>query len=265
MNCNNKAPGVRCQVLVMLAVAAAMFVIVLPTSALAQRGGDSFHSRINPTPEQKEKLQAYKRDSREKTRQLSSDLRSARKDLFTQLRNYKLDQRKAIDTAQRVGDLQKDLLNAKLDNQIALRRILTSEQFDRLRSAVRGMGVEHEGLGRSRGDKDFTGSVSELGLSKNQQDRIKLLFQKSAASGSTLMNQLTNDSQELRKLYMSYNLDQKHARSLISSIANTRSQMLKSMVARQQQLRSILSEQQFNALVKTMRPPRDRHHEGEQD
>jgi Spy/CpxP family protein refolding chaperone len=247
----------------LIALIVTIFTFILPASAIAERKGAGIHSKINLSPEQREKVQAHRRESREKTKRVTDDLRDARMDLFTQLREYKLDQRKLTDAVGQVNRLQESLLNAKLGNQIALRRLLTSDQFDKLRTAVKDMGVDREGTaGHSDGVELNGADIHELKLSKDQQERIKSLFERSRGNMKPLASQLRSTSQELHGLYMNYDLDQNKAKSLISKIADTRLRMLKSMVARQQQLRAILTEQQFQELSKAMRPPgehRQRH------
>jgi len=242
-------------------LALAVLLLLSSGSVLAQGPppGAGPHARLNLTPEQREKLRSHIRDTRRKMLNVRNDLRDAHLNLNQQFGEYRLDDRRVQETIKRINSDQLHLLNINLESQIQLRSILTREQFQDLREAVSGFGVHlDEGLKGPSGDGP-PGDVRRLGLSPEQQAQIGKLFQNSHETMRAIIRRLRADADALRKLYLSYDLDIKQAKLRISSLNDAQLDMLRATAARQVELRKILTEQQFQALSKSVRwpPPAD--------
>jgi Spy/CpxP family protein refolding chaperone len=243
---------------VVIAMVAAMLLLsVIP--AAAERPGPGFHANLNLTPDQRDKLRKHMGDTGAKVAAIRSDMRDARMDMYRQLQNYQVDQRRLQESIRRINALQIKMLNAHLESQMRLRDILTKDQFQSLTQAIGGRGASRDGSGFFFGDQGMGGDVKRLGLSPDQQEKIKKLWDASRSTMSALRDKLKFDSRNLEKLYLDYDLDPKVAKQRIDKLGDTELQVLKATVARQLQLRNILTEDQFQELAKTMRPPFEGH------
>lgn len=224
--------------------------------AAAQRRGPGPRARIaNLTPEQRERLKNHVREAQSEMRGIRMDLRDVRLNLYGQFREYRLDERRVQNSVRRINDLQRSLLDSNLENQLRLRDILTRGQFESLQEAVHDRDVERDGPHVWPGDDGPVGNVDRLRLSSEQKERIKRLWRSSRETAADLGTKLRSSSQDLQRLYMDYDLDQKQANKIIDRIGDTQLDLLKATVSRQVELRRILTEQQFRALSKSIRPP----------
>ncbi len=226
--------------------------------ALAERNGlgNRQHIELNLSADQRDKLKKVLDKNRSRTTAARSDLRSSYSELFQQFHNYRMNNNRVQALVKKISSDRLTLLNLHLDSQIDIRGVLTSDQFNDLRNAIPGsegrngrrMQGEHSGVPEN-------GDVEQLNLTKSQQTRIQKLFETSNNKMKTLGNKLHADGQALRKLYLSYNLDVRAAKAFIKDQSQIQTEMLKVIVARQVDMRKILTEDQFNKLVQTMHQP----------
>lgn len=240
----------------LLIVSSMVFGAISADPAMAQkRGKRPDHSaKLNLSEQQRQKLKKHIEESRERSRPVRESLHKARTELFQQLGRYKFDERKVNDTVRRIGELRRKVLMLSLENQKGLREILTKEQFAELGDAIGDRGGRFEGAGSGDG-APAGGDIRNLKLTPEQTKEINALFRKSREQTEAIAAKLRSDSERLRKLYLNYNLDTKQAMALIERLNDRRTEMLKATVSRQVELRKILTEPQFEALAKTMRPP----------
>lgn len=230
-----------------------MIALIAVTPSLAQRGGQGLGAKLNLSNEQRDKLQRHLKDTGQKIGDTRAQLQDARKDLFNLLGQYRPDNSRINDTIKRINGLQLRLLNIHLDSQIRLRQILTKDQFNQLSAAIEERGPRGEG-GFFRGDEGpHPGDVRSLGLSQDQQDKIKQLWRSSRQTMSALRDKHKSTSESLANMYLDYNLNAGQARQKISDLGDIQLSMLKAMVARQAALRKILTEDQFNTLTSQIR------------
>jgi Spy/CpxP family protein refolding chaperone len=227
---------------------------VSPSGAQVRAPGQrhDFQNKLNLTPDQQDKMRAHLHETMGKITSARQDLQSANLDLFNLLGNYNVDHQKLQGNLRRINSCQKRLLNIHLDSQIKLRSILTQDQFQTLREQIGDRGT--------RSGDDFMdgmprGDVKSLGLSADQQDRIRKLFTQARENMMNLRHKFHTDSESLESLYLDYNLDVKLARQKIDLLSSTDMALLKATTSRQVELRSILTADQFQTLSKSIRPP----------
>jgi Spy/CpxP family protein refolding chaperone len=218
-------------------------------------------AKLNLTPAQREALKKYIGASRAKMTDARNDLRSARMDFFRQMRQYRVDDSKVQDTVRRIGVSQRRLLQVVLENQLGLRRILTRTQFVQLGDAIKSRRAqekreEHGGPGMWQGfGASNVGDINRLGLTDDQKKRIGRLFDSSSTATKAAATRLQTEMRTMRGLYLSYDLDRKRVNAQMDRVADAERGFLRQTINRQVELRKILTEDQFETLAKTMRPP----------
>jgi Spy/CpxP family protein refolding chaperone len=214
---------------------------------------ESLH--LNLTTAQRPKLQKLITDSRTRTMSVRRDLRRGYTELFTQLGNYNPDAKHIHETVRRINTAQLNLLNTHLESQMGLRKILTKDQFQNLRETIPDtINGEIRTKPRSNGvNGPKMGDVKQLGLSSDQQEKIKRLFQSSSERMKSAVQRVQNGSNSLRQLYLDYDLNVQQAKSRITGLNRAQQDVLKVTISRQEDLRKILTQQQFETLSKSVR------------
>lgn len=249
------AGTLRVGITMLLLIALSLLVSSTSVAAKKGRGGPGPRAKIsNLSPGQRDKLQKHIRGAQGKFHENRMELRDARLDLYRQFREYRLDDRRLQNSIRKINDLQLRLLKANLDNQMKLRNILTREQFESLREAVEDRDTDWEDGRVWPGDGPGGGDADRLGLSAEQRNRIEKLWKSSRESASSLGGRLRADTESLQRRYLDYELNPKQAASRIDGLSDTQLALLKATVARQVELRKILTERQFEALSKSVPP-----------
>jgi len=207
------------------------------------------------TSDQRDRLKSLAIDMRTKTSRIRDDLMRARTDLFRVYQDYNLDERKAKTAIEKIGRLQRALLDTHLDNQVAVRRVLTEDQFAEFWSKLdRRIGGREGAFMPPPGDillERFPEKViAETGLSTDQQQRLRKLggWQRRKA----IVDKIRRDSEQLVDVYSEYNLDNTAARKLIDSLHTSQTKLSLLGHGTQQALRSVLTEHQFTRVCEEL-------------
>jgi len=208
---------------------------------------------IDITPHQKEQLKALATDTRSKMEHERDNLRHARMELTQVYSNYNIDEHKVKALQERISTSQLNLLNAHLDNEIAIRSILSQDQFDTLRHMINPRGrnrrmlvqppVEEAAFDHFPNKEIF----DSIGLTPDQEKRIAKVL-KINQNRAKVIEKLRRNSKQMLDLYSNYNLDTAAAKKLIDSIHQDQIAMLNAQRNRQVALRSVLSQDQFQKL-----------------
>jgi len=227
------------------------------------------------TPEQKQALEKLASDTRRQIMPLRRALAEKRRTLVELYAQYNLDEKKARETTATINNLQRRLLDANLQNQIGLRQILTRDQFERFSAGLRmkrGRGPKHgprSAMGPGAAESFVPGEfarreVERLDLSPEQLERVQRLFDTDKRGEKSPVKQLLKDVASVTALYSNYDLDERQVRNLLDRINAAQRQLLELSLARQIQIRDILTAAQFNRLVEDIRRGmRMRHRFGE--
>lgn len=219
-------------------------------------------SRIDISDGQKDQLKALAANTRDRTGRERDAMRRARVDLLQVYSSYNIDERKAKVARDRIGAAQSNLLNIHLDNEIALRNILNADQFQAFRNIMKRHMREPQMLVLAPPEEDILdrlpgkAMLDSLGVSPDRQKLLKPSDPKS-------IQDLRNESKQMLDLYANYSLDSAAARKLTESIHQKQIALLALQHNRQQAIRQVLSEDQFQRLqqeiVKRMAERGQRH------
>jgi len=142
--------------IVVLAGLIATGLLCHPASGQAQRpgppggSGRGFEGRRGPTDEERERARVTIGMSREQQKQLEAsfhDSETRMRDVMTRIRDrhkelnevyaaYDLDRAKARGLIRELADLHRKVLESRTDNEERMRKVLTREQFDKLRALL---------------------------------------------------------------------------------------------------------------------------------
>lgn len=252
MNCNSYKKLILVLAAVMLMLAAGMTQAQERMHGLhGPKRGQGLKSNINLSDDQKAQFQKYIRDSREKMFATRSDLRNARMELAQQMSKYDFDEQQVQSCINKINGLQRDMLDLNLNNQIQIRQILTRDQFEQLSNAVSGGDRKQPKFGEGNEGSRLE-SMKSLGLTEEQKAKIDKLWEKSKGKAEALRTKLETESKAIHDLYLNYDLDQKAAKIRIETLSEVQMQHLKAMVARQTEVRKILTKEQLETLSKTI-------------
>lgn len=240
--------------------AAVMLLLIASLPVTAQKKDDWPAAKLNLSAEQRDALRKHMASSREKMQDARENLTAARMDFFQQLKRYKIDDRRLQESIRKINVMQRRLMQITLENQLGLRRVLTADQFQQLGQAVQARKERKRGMegGMWGGFGPKGPDIDALGLSDDQKKRIQKLFDSSKARIQPLATKLHTEMGNLRSLYLTYDLDKKRANTEMDRVSDAEMALLKEVVARQQDLRKILTEDQFNTLARAIRPPEPR-------
>ena len=206
-------------------------------------------SELAISESQKDQLKALASNTRDRTGRERDALRRARGELLQAYSNYDLDEHKARAARDKVSAAQLNLLNIHLDNEIALRDILTSDQFQAFRNLMKRRMRDPQMLVLSPPEDAILDKLPDkqmldlLGIPAEQRKRLE------PASGNIKAIQgLRDSSKQLLDLYAAFDLDSAAARKLIGSIHRRQAYLLMLQHYRQKAIRQILSESQFQTL-----------------
>lgn len=198
---------------------------------------------------QKDQLKALAASTRDRTSRERDALRRARMDLFQTYSSYSIDEKRARAARDRISAAQSNLLNIHLDNEIALRGILTAEQFQAFREIMKRRLRQPETLILSPPEEAALDRLPDKqmldALGVAQDDQRKLRPQPGTMKAFQGMRQ---DSEQMLELYSNYTLDSSAARKLIDGIHEKQVSLLQLQHHRQQVIRDVLSQDQFQQL-----------------
>ena len=196
----------------------------------------------------RQQLKSLAMETRRKSEAERDVIRRARMDLNAAYADYRLDEGKVKVALDRIWPAQKRLLEVHLDNQVQLRQIMNEQQFQRFSEMTRRTkSGHHEFPGSEDGmwdrwpDKEM---LASLGLSENQIRQIR----RPEWRRDGTIGKLRRDSEKILELYSSYNPDVAAARKLIDSIHQAQIDHSEQHHKRQQSLRSILTQEQWQRL-----------------
>jgi len=212
---------------------------------------------LDLSADQKQKLKAVGAEARTNIESRRKALGQARMDLLGVYRLYKLDERKAQDAITRIGSAQKALLEAQLDNQNKIRQILNADQFADFQRMIStrmhrpGMAIEPPFEEKVLEDSLNAAIRSQTSLTPDQTRRVERI-RRVGQSRQEAMGSMRQSVQELTAVYSKFDLDSKAARKLVDSIHRDQMSLMWMAHRRQQAIRAVLGEDQFNQLQQSI-------------
>lgn len=215
---------------------------------------------------QREQLKSLAADTRQKTERARAELRNARAELYSAYQVYELDERRAKAAIERINSAQLQLLKIHLENQLEIRQVLDSSQFREMMSRAHNpRGMAWPSIDDSIADRiPDRQMIEDLGLGTEQKRRALALIGPSSER-TRLLEKLRRDTRQMMEIYSRYDLDSTAADRIIESIHSSQIELTEQNHKRQQQLREVLTQRQFERLQKaiaerlqSMKKPRPR-------
>lgn len=208
--------------------------------------------------DQKQKMKAMGTSARAAIESQRKTLSTARMDLMGVYRVYKLDEHKAQNAMSRIGASQKALLDSQLDGQNKIRQILNADQFTDFQKMISNR-MRHPGIAI---EPPFEVRVLETGLDTAIQAQTKLTpdqtkrveqIKRIGQKRQEVMTRMRGSTERLAGLYSKLDLDSKGARKLVDAIHHDQMGLMWMTHRRQQAIRVVLTEDQFNQLQQTIK------------
>lgn len=114
-----------------------------------KKGMPDFIAELNLTPEQQEQLKLQREENMKKRRELQETLKSKQMELRQEFEKSGSDEGKITSTAQEVKSLLSQLVDARINDIMGVKSILTPEQFEKFKGKL------HSFNGRGKRKKGF--------------------------------------------------------------------------------------------------------------
>ncbi len=222
--------------------------------ALIMAGGYSAvwgEGSLDISDSSKDRLKTLAADTRKRTMREREAMRRARYDLMQVYSSYTIDERKAKTAQDKISAAQLNLLNIHLENEMSLRSVLNIEQFQQFRKML----SRHMGEGRmlvvAPPEEDILDKLpdkpmlDELGVPVQNQRALR-------PSNPKLILELKDLSKQAVALYGNYALNEAGCRKLIGSIHGKQNELISLQHRRQQTIRQVLNEDQFQKLQREL-------------
>lgn len=202
--------------------------------------------------DQKNELKELAVQTREKTQSERQHLTRARQELLDIYSKYDLNESKAKSAIGKVQQSQLKLLNIHLEHQTGIRKILSSSQFTGFRERI-GNKMRDRGNGQTdRMDTDIYADKSlldGLNLSAEKKQKAQSKLGELAKRRANMIGSMHSNFKRMMDLYADYELDASAAKRLIAKTHKLQSELMELSLKRQQAIRSLLTETQFNTFM----------------
>jgi Spy/CpxP family protein refolding chaperone len=201
---------------------------------------------------QKDQLKELAVQTGQKARSERQNLTSARRELLDIYSKYDLNENKAKSAISKIQQSQLKLLNIHLEHQIGIRKILSSSQFagfrERVGNKMRDRG--NESMGRMDTDIFADKSLLDgLNLSAEKKQKAQSKLGELTKRRANMIGNMHNNFKRMMDLYAGYELDMVAAKRLIAKTHKLQSELTELSLKRQQAIRSLLTETQFNTFM----------------
>lgn len=223
-------------------------VLVLAVGAIASLASAAYCEQISQ--DQKDQLKDLAAQTRQRTMAVRQNLMRSRRELFEAYRNYDLNEKKAKAAIRKIDQSQLKLLHIHLDSQTGIREILDADQFAELKNKIgNGMRAHRPGTMTPMREDSFDKQVDkaireEMNPNADQISQLNKL----AKQKNDIVKKLRQNTKQMADMYAVYDLDVSVAKKLITSIHHQQVNLLNVNFKKQQVLRQIMTESQFNTL-----------------
>ncbi|MBC8137598.1 MAG: periplasmic heavy metal sensor [Fibrella sp.] len=133
-----------------MAMLTTLFGSVAAERAHAQGDFGGLRRRLNLSDEQQKKIQQLYRDSDRRKREIGEKLHKLYSELDRLYDRYEFDSARVRSVTDEITEVRRRSLTLYMDNEEGLRRIITREQFDRLRDITKVRKGERESKDKDR-------------------------------------------------------------------------------------------------------------------
>lgn len=230
-------------VLLKLAAICVVLAALIASSAAADRPGLS--------QDERDKLKSIIMQTRDKAQRERNVIRRARQKLFETYTSYDLNERDIKSALNDISQSQLRLLQLHMDSQIAIRKVLSRDEFQQIRDNLKRkhepgtfLIPRDEALLDKFPDSD---TIARMNLPPAQRRRLASAVAPSPER-QKVVDKLRKDSKQLMEEFSQYDLDTGAARKLIANIHDSQVDLAALNHKKQQAIRRILNENQFQQL-----------------
>ncbi len=113
-------------------------VIMLGSTAYAQRGPSGIFEDLNLTDDQQQRIDDLRYQHRKAMIKRKAELEEAKLEFRRIMRNVEIDEKAALERHNKMSSLKAEMAQSKVKQKLAIRKVLNKEQTEKLLKARRG-------------------------------------------------------------------------------------------------------------------------------
>ncbi|MCR4663655.1 MAG: Spy/CpxP family protein refolding chaperone [Endomicrobiaceae bacterium] len=194
--------------------------------------GDKF-KKLNLTDKQKEDLKKLRETNRKTTQELTKKMEAKIKALNDELLKDTYSTKEVKKLTKDIKDISAKLIDAKAAKKEGMRKILTSEQYNKMFKVKTHYDILAE----------------RLGLSAEQKEKFIKILENKKDKETALKQQLREKNMLLKKEFDKENVDKKVIAKLSDEISNISKDLFKLDIDTKIELKSVLTTEQYNKFI----------------
>lgn len=202
--------------------------------------GKKHFKDLNLTDKQKEDLKTLKKANSESKKELEKQFRTKVKALNDEFLKEKYSAKEVKNLTKEIKNLSAKLIDNKIAKKEGMRKILTSEQYNKMFKVKTHFDVLAE----------------RLGLSAEQKEKVVKIFEKKKEKERALNKQLREKDMLLKQEFDKENIDKDTISKLSEEISNIRKELFKLDIDTKIELKSVLTTEQYNKFIKPIPNPK---------
>lgn len=189
--------------------------------------------KLNLTDKQKEDLKALKQANMKKQQELMKTIIDEKKAINEELLKEKYSEKAIKKSIKKIKETSAKMIDNKIAEKQAMKKILTNEQYVKMFKHPTKIDILAE----------------KLNLSKEQQEKVKKIFDTNKEKKMELVKQLKEKQDLLKQELSKTDFSKDTAISLNNDINELSKKMFSLKIEKREQMKSVLSEEQYNKMV----------------
>ena len=194
---------------------------------------------LNLTDKQKEDLKALKKTNFESKKELEKQLQIKVKALNNELLKEKYSTKEVKNITKEIKNLSAKLIDNKIAKKEGMRKILTTEQYNKMFKIKTHYDILAE----------------RLGLSEEQKEKVVKILENKKEKEINLKQQLREKDMLLKKEFDNENIDKDTIAKLSEDISNITKELFKLDIDTKVELKSVLTQEQYNKFTRPFPKP----------
>lgn len=194
---------------------------------------DDKFKNLNLSDNQKEALKALKKVNFESTKKLFENFKTKVKALDEELLKEKYSTKEVKKLTKDIKDISSKLIDTKISKKEGIRKILTTEQYNKIFKVKTHYDILAE----------------RLGLSPEQKEKFIKILENKKEKEFALKQQLREKAMLLKKEFNKENIDKDTISKLSEEISNISKELFKLDIDTKMELKSVLTSDQYNKFI----------------
>lgn len=195
---------------------------------------------LNLTDKQKEDLKGLKKANFESKKELEKQFRTKVKALNDEFLKEKYSAKEVKNLTKEIKNLSAKLIDNKIAKKEGMRKVLTSEQYNKIFKIK----------------TPFDMLAERLGLSAEQKEKVAKIFEEKKDKEIEFKKQLREKDMLLKQEFDKENIDKNAISKLSEEISNITKELFKLDINTKMELKSILTPEQYNKFIKPIPNPK---------